>query len=271
MKLSIVVAVRNGGDVIKRCIESVLSQKSNEVELIVIDGGSTDDTVDIIRSYGARIHYWESASDRGIAHAWNKGVDHASGDWILFLGADDSLLDAQVVGEILPHLEAFKDKARVVYAQVLAVDGEGKVLKELSSAWNPKKFVYFGMYFCHQGVFQARSLFAEHGGFDESYKYGLDYEFLLRHLINHDAVFVPDVTVAKMQLGGVSTNPVSVVRSAKDLARARRKHGIQRDSLLYYRALAGAYAKLGLSRLLGNSRVDAMVRAKYALENKIRR
>src|SRR3990170_1119466 len=86
---TIIVATLNSAHRLPRCIASFAGQTYPRRELIVMDGGSTDGTVDIIRTQGPAVAYWESSPDRGIYHAWNKALAHAHGEWICFLGADD--------------------------------------------------------------------------------------------------------------------------------------------------------------------------------------
>jgi glycosyltransferase involved in cell wall biosynthesis len=251
MLLSVIIAVRNGGQTLARCIDSVISQTCSDIELIVIDGGSTDGTVEIIRSYSARLAYWESKADRGIAHAWNKGIGYASGEWILFLGADDYLWCEESIEQMRPFLEAARPRTLVVYGKAIGVDADGSALHELSSQWVQRKFVWYGMYFSHQGIFHNKRLFGDFGVFDEDYRYGLDYELLMRYLIDHDAEYVGAITVAAMQMGGLSNHPANAYKTLGDFRKARRKHGIEGDSLLFYRALIGAWAKCFLYTYTG--------------------
>ena len=133
----------------------------------------------------------------------------------------------------------------------MGVEASGKQLGIWSSDWNRKKF-YDDMNFSHQGVFHHKTLFTQYGMFDESYRLALDYELMLRYLINNDAVFIPDVIVSAMQSGGMSNVPINAIRGLREQARARRKNNISRDSIKYYRAVIGAYGKLILVKLLGN-------------------
>ena len=245
MNISIIVATYNAGNILARCLESIRSQnlELSEFEVIIIDGGSTDNTMEIVETYVDIIGYFESQKDRGIAHAWNKGIEHASGDWILFLGADDYLWSPTAIEQILPFLSSGGQQTWVVYGKVIGVDKAGRVTGELSSKWNRNKFIHYGIYFSHQGVFHNIQLFRELGVFDEDFRYGPDYEFLMRYLLDHDAEYVDTVTVAAMQMGGVSNQPANAYRALGDFRKARRKHGIRGDSLLYYRALVGAWVK----------------------------
>src|SRR3954447_3382690 len=111
--ITIVVATFNAGAILSRCLESVLAQDYPFVDLVVIDGGSTDGTIERIRGYGALIAYWESSPDNGVYDAWNKALRHVRGDWVCFLGADDRLAAAGAVSKMAPHLRGVPE--RVVY------------------------------------------------------------------------------------------------------------------------------------------------------------
>lgn len=254
MIISIVIATYNAEKTIRRCLESVVNTHAcdgYELDIVVIDGGSTDGTVEIVGSFAHLLGYWESAPDRGLAHAWNKGVSHANGDWIIFLGADDYLWRSDSLEKIAPLLADKSNLTKIVYACVMGVDDSGKQLGIWSSDWNRKKF-YGEMNFSHQGVFHHKTLFTQYGMFDESYLLALDYELMLRYLINNDAIFIPDVIVSAMQSGGMSNTPRNAIRGLQEQARARRKNNISRDSIKYYRAVIGAYGKLILVKLLGS-------------------
>lgn len=92
MKISIIIATWNAAKTLRRCLDSIVSQLTDETELILIDGGSKDETNEIIDSYGDKIAVHVSEPDKGIYDAWNKGVMVAKGDWMMFMGADDVLL-----------------------------------------------------------------------------------------------------------------------------------------------------------------------------------
>ena len=268
MIISIVIATYNAKETIRRCLESVVDTQGYagfELDIVVIDGGSTDGTVEIVGSFAERLGYWESAPDRGIAHAWNKGVSHAIGDWVIFLGADDYLWSSDSLEKMAPLLASMSNLTKIVYACVMGVDVSGKQLGIWSSDWNREKFTYGEMYFSHQGVFHHRTLFTQYGMFDESYCLALDYELMLRYLVNHDAIFIPGVIVSAMQSGGMSNTPSNAIRTLRELASARRKNHVSRGSINYYRAVIGAYGKWILAKLLGNEWAARCVELKKSI------
>jgi glycosyltransferase involved in cell wall biosynthesis len=105
-----------------RCLDSALSQNYPEVELIVIDGQSSDGTVEIIKSYEGKLAYWELSLDTGVFEASNKGIKQARGDWIYCLGFDDYLWSADTLAQLAPHLERAHPDHTIVQAKVALVD-----------------------------------------------------------------------------------------------------------------------------------------------------
>src|SRR5262245_16489663 len=126
-RISIVVALLNRRATLERCLDSVSGQSYAARELLVIDGGSADGSVEILQRRAAELAHWESAPDRGLYHAFNKALDRARGDWLYFLGADDYLWDGRALERMAPHLERAAPQARVVYAQANFVSPRGEV------------------------------------------------------------------------------------------------------------------------------------------------
>jgi glycosyltransferase involved in cell wall biosynthesis len=137
--ISVVMAVLNNAGTLERALNSVLRQELAARELIVMDGGSTDGSLEILRRHASAIAHLESAPDRGIYHAFNKALPRTRGDWIYILGADDYLWDAQAFSRMAPHLERAYPPARVVYAQANFVSARGEVLEVLGEPWDRKR------------------------------------------------------------------------------------------------------------------------------------
>ena len=250
---SVIVAVLNGQKTLPRCIASVFKQTYPHKELIVIDGGSTDDTLDILQTNSARIAYWESEPDRGIYHAWNKALARAGGRWICFLGADDYLWHEGVLAAAAEQLAAVPDHISVAYGQVAIVDEKGAVLQVAGRPWEKVKREFRQqMSIPHQAIFHRRDLFAAHGRFDESFRVAGDYEFLLRELKAADACFLSDLVVAGMQRGGLSNTRENFVQNLREFARARRKNKIRVFPGRWAWSYAKAWMHLGLIRFFGD-------------------
>ena len=194
-KVSIITVVRNGKDTIVRSMESVLSQDYPNIEYIVIDGASSDGTVDLIRQHQDRLAFWSSEPDSGISDAFNKGICRATGEWVGILNADDwyepdavSKVMANAAGADVVHgVMRYWDQMSPVE---MVYPDQRKMLKEMCLG--------------HPTCFVRRELYSKYGLFDESYKYAMDYEFLIRLFLNGERFVQLDDIIANMQCGGVS-------------------------------------------------------------------
>jgi glycosyltransferase involved in cell wall biosynthesis len=222
-KITIITAVYNAQKYLEECIVSVINQTYTNVEYIIIDGGSSDDSVDIIKKYQNKIKYWESEPDDGIYDAWNKGLAQAEGDWIAFVGADDQLLPDAIdtyVNHIVNHPR--QDSLQFVSSRIELVDEELMPLRIVGEAWSWERFK-LSMVTWHVGAFHSRRLFAEYGIFDPFYKISGDYELLLRPRNHLTTSFIDHLTV-KMRTGGTSAK--NLVRASEETYRAKIKNKI---------------------------------------------
>jgi len=163
--VSIITVTYNAGTYLQRCISSISAHATAETEYIVIDGASTDNTLDIIRSNATAITYWESQKDEGIYDAMNKALKYARGEWIYFLGADDMLLDG--FARMLPKL---KDKHTIYHGT--AVCGNSRIGLPSYSAYQVAS-----LNLCHQTIFYPRMVF-------EKYRYEIRYKVKADHHLN---------------------------------------------------------------------------------------
>lgn len=224
---SIIVAVFNGAENLQRCIDSVISQNYPHKELIIIDGKSTDNTINIIKTNEHKIAYWESEVDRGIYHAFNKALLHITGDWIIFLGCDDYLWNSDVLANVTQKLVLLNSGICLFYGKVAMVSQRNEILQIVNQPWKRAQHNFYQFYnIHHQGVFHHRSLFSRNGLFDESFKIAGDYELLLRELKTQDAQFLEDIIVSGMQLGGMSTLPNNYLKVYREFYKARKKNGV---------------------------------------------
>ena len=221
------MAVLNQGTTVSNCLKSVIDQTFSDKELIVIDGGSKDGSVDIIKSLHPYIAWWESAPDNGIYHAWNKGLKHATGEWICFLGADDCFYDSHALEKASAcHSKALAQGYRLAYGQVAKVNAAGQVVQILGKPWEKISWqIRHGMpiHMPHPGMMHHRSLFEEYGIFDEKFRIAGDYEFLLRELKDPagKAIYL-GFPLVKFGVAGISeTNGLSTLKEAR---KARLKH-----------------------------------------------
>lgn len=233
--ISVVIATYNAAASLDQCLDSLKSQTapSERYEVLVMDGGSTDGTTEILSRRQGDLAHWESSPDRGIAHAWNKAIPHCLGTWVLFVGADDVLADEHVL-------------ARAEYL----LGGRGELvchgrIRMIGGRWNGASFgspksaakLKHRMAVPHQATFHRRSLFDIHGGFTESYRISSDYELLLRPAIRESMAYI-DLEVTHMAAGGVSSTDVP--HALTEAFRAQRLHKsapltVLTSYLLYYR------------------------------------
>jgi glycosyltransferase involved in cell wall biosynthesis len=258
--ISVVIAVYNGKATLQQCLDSVAQQTYAHIELIVIDGGSKDGTVDLIRANAQQISYWISEPDRGIYNAWNKALAQATGDWICFLGADDYFWDAQVLERMAEQLLLVPQDIRVAYGQIMLLNNEDVALYAVGEAWeNVKNRFKQAMSLPHQGVMHRHSLFQKHGNFDEDFRICGDYELLLRELKVSNAVFIDHIILAGMRNGGISSNPKNSLALLREIRSAQTKNGLRWPGSIWMMAVLRTYIRLFLWRLLGEKQARKML------------
>jgi glycosyltransferase involved in cell wall biosynthesis len=200
---TILTASLNSGPTLQKTLESVKNQDFNDLEHIVIDGGSDDNTLNILKDYdGTYSLTWRSEPDKGIAEALNKGLALACGTYILVIQADDQLVDADIIAEIFPLLH--DDRYDIHSFPVIlehAIHG-GLVRKPIQKLWwNRFKFI-----FPHQGTFVHRRVFERIGGFREDFSIAMDYDFFYRAILAGCTVkFHREPAVAMMGGSGIGT------------------------------------------------------------------
>jgi glycosyltransferase involved in cell wall biosynthesis len=252
--ITTIVAVFNGAKTLQQCIESVAHQTYAYKELIIIDGGSNDGTVNLITENSNNIDYWISEPDQGIYNAWNKGLTQAKGEWICFLGADDYFLNVHVLEKMTCALEQLSPEIRVAYGQVMLLSNEGASLFSVGEPWSIIKD-RFKQVMCipHQAVMHRGSLFEQYGLFDESFRIAGDYELLLRELKTGSAAYIPNLVLSGMRQGGVSSNPANSLVTMREIRRAQKMHGQRLPGWVWISAMVRVYLRLILWRLLGES------------------
>ncbi len=216
--ISVVTVVFNGAKTLKNTIESVIPQLGDDVEYIIIDGGSTDGTIEIVREYEHHLAYWISERDSGIYDAWNKAIDVSKGEFISFVGADDVLEPFACA----TYIEKIRSHPQIEYWSSRVIFGERKG-RVIGRPWHWHDFKRY-MTVAHVGSLHRRDLFARHGKYDTAFRIAGDYEFLLRVGKNLKAGFVDAVT-ARMGDGGISNDQalrtLSETRQAKISTKSR--------------------------------------------------
>ena len=206
--LSLIIPVYNAAATLRACLESCLSQRYGELEIVVIDGGSTDGTLGIIRDLQDRLASWSSEPDAGIYDAWNKGLRQVKGQWIAFMGADDVWSSPDSVGKLMAL--AHYPQVNLVTARLQKMAHGGAKSYIFGEAWSARRMRMF-MSVAHAGMPHHRSLFEKFGPFDTRFRIAGDYDFLLRAASDVRAAFL-DETVAFMGGAGVSSTQLERVR-----------------------------------------------------------
>lgn len=183
-KLSIVTATYNAAATLNQTIDSILGQTYSDYEYIVIDGGSTDGTVDILKQYDGRVN-WISEPDKGIYDAFNKGVMRATGEYIYFIGADDMLFERDTLEKAICHLDGNVD---VLSGGIYAVDEKYAIEKFYSGVFANNKETYKGGMIPHPGMFVKKELVRKYM-FDCNYKIAADYKFFLQCYLDKSVKF----------------------------------------------------------------------------------
>lgn len=258
--ISVIVAVYNGGNTLQQCIDSFARQTYPNKELIIIDGGSKDGTVELLKKNNNSINYWISEPDHGIYNAWNKGLQQAKGEWICFLGADDYFWNGLVLEKMGERLAKIPADVRVVYGQIMLLSNEGESLYPIGGAWQEAKGCFRQvMSIPHPGLMHRRSLFEQRGVFDESFRIAGDYEFLLRELKSADAIFIPDLISVGMRQGGISSSSSNSLKMMWEARRAQKLHGQYLPGLIWIMAVARIYIRVILWNSLGEQRAKKLL------------
>jgi glycosyltransferase involved in cell wall biosynthesis len=256
--ISIIIANYNSASTLEKSLHSVIHQTYPYKELIVMDGGSSDSSVDIIKKNENKINYWESQPDKGITHAWNKAITKATGDWIYFLGADDYLWENDTLENISEFINKVSQDAKIIYGKVVKLFNDGEVRDISGEPWEKvrQKFFY-RMCLHHQGVFHHKSLFEKYGTFDESYTIAADYEMLLRYLKQYNAIFVEEI-IAGALVGGISTNSNKRIIALNEFTKAAKKHNIKGFMIPRSVSYIRAFIRIFISRIISQSISDKL-------------
>lgn len=197
-KLSIVTVCYNSAATIEKTIQSVIEQKTNEIEYVIVDGGSTDNTMEIVKKYDDNIDVVISEPDRGISDAFNKGIRVATGEYIGIINSDDHFLP----WAFRMFLKEIKEDTDVLYGHGIRLFEDGKCKRYLAES--DCNQLHHHMSFCHPATFVRKSAYERWGFFSEEFKCVMDRELLLR-MLNGGANFqYSDEFYAVYVMGGVS-------------------------------------------------------------------
>ncbi|MFA5104873.1 MAG: glycosyltransferase family 2 protein [Candidatus Margulisiibacteriota bacterium] len=227
--ISVITVVFNNKGTISSAIDSVLGQTYSNIEHIIVDGGSTDGTVEIIQGYGKKIDKFISGHDKGIYDAMNKGIDLATGDIVGILNSDDIYYDRQVLSDVVSAFES--NNADAVYGDLVYVDKNdtNKVVRYWkSNQYKPGEFLK-GWHPPHPTFFVKKEIYKKYGMFDCSLDISADFELMLRFIEKYKikTSYLPKV-LAKMRLGGESNKSLRNIFQANiNCIKAFKKNGFK--------------------------------------------
>lgn len=213
MTISLITATYNSGKTVEETLRSVLAQTYKEIDYLVVDGGSKDDTMDIVRKYeplfGGRLH-WISESDRGIYDAMNKGISNSTGDVVGILNSDDYFTSNDVLERVAAEMQA-DNTLDAVYGDIHFIkDGApDRIVRYYSSKPFRPFWLRFGFMPAHPSFYARREVFEKHGLYSLDYKIAADYDMMVRLFLKHriKAKYMP-MDFVTMLMGGLSTKGV---------------------------------------------------------------
>lgn len=227
MKISVITAVYNNVAEIETAITSVLSQRGVDVELVVVDGGSTDGTCDVLDRYRHRFGAYVSARDGGIYPALNRGLSLATGEYVGFLHSDDLFASENALAKLFGDLGSARPDAIWGDLDYVRKADPTVVVRHWESTPFTAKGLRFGWMPPHPSLYVRRDRFLELGGFDQTMRIASDYDFILRLFGGGgDFCYYPG-TVVKMRMGGASNRSISaVIRKSREDMQALHRAGI---------------------------------------------
>jgi len=228
MKISIITVVWNNNETIKYAIDSVLNQTYKDIEYIVVDGASTDGTVEVVKSYGGKITKFISEKDNGLYDAMNKGISLATGNIVGILNSDDFYVDNNVVKQVVRE---FNNRGvDSVFADLVYISSSNinKVVRYFDSGqFKPSLFSY-GLMPAHPTFFVKKSIYEKYGNFHTNFKNAADFDLLARFICTNKITYhYIDKVIVKMRLGGASTSFSSIWTNNIEILRACKVNGIK--------------------------------------------
>ncbi|MBK0371265.1 glycosyltransferase family 2 protein [Flavobacterium agrisoli] len=230
MKISIITVVYNNEKTIEDAIQSVLSQSYPDIEYVIIDGGSKDNTVSIINKYKEKLGYFVSEKDRGLYDAMNKGIIASTGDVVGILNSDDLYQDSTVIADVMKQFIA-NNALDIVYGDLVYVKSDD--IHKVVRYWKCKE--YYSRFFenanvpPHPALFVRKRVYDQAGLFNLDYKIAADYELMLRMLKKHQffSKYINRLIV-RMRLGGASNeNFSSIVKQNKEVLNAWKVNNLK--------------------------------------------
>ena len=202
INLTVITVVFNNIDFIEQTIQSVVNQQGNELEYILIDGGSTDGTVELIQQYSKHLTYWISEPDRGISNAFNKALSLAKNSWLNFMNSGDYFVRFDILSLLEKHSE---QNILTGFCQSDGFSLPSKILANQLEIANKAKL-------SHQASFTKKNIFTKYGSFDECYNSRMDYDFWMRVLPHEKFYFIKQYIAYYQKIGESNKNLVRMYK-----------------------------------------------------------
>ncbi len=256
-KLSIITVCYNSEKTLERTIKSVLGQKYDNLEYIIVDGGSNDGTIDIIKKYEDKISKWISEPDKGISDAFNKGIRMATGEIVGLINSDDGYLK-----NAFKHLmDAYEPSVDIYRGNIIFWNTDtGSKIVEKPTINMP--YAAWKVNVCHQSVFVRRDAYKKYGVFNENYKYNMDFDLLLR--LEHAGAKSKhvDYELAYFTMEGVTFSKFNK-KMREEMETIIITNGGSKKDVWKYRITK--YTKMGAKRVL---RIDRVLKIKNRTSNR---
>ncbi len=229
-KISIITACYNSEKYIEDAIQSVLGQTYPHIEYLIIDGASSDGTMEIINKYKSRISLVVSEPDKGVYDAFNKGIQRATGELVYFLNSDDYLYENDTVERMVSVFQE-RDDLNAVYGNILLKDDAVSVDQVYGRSFEREDFIR-GYMPPHQSLFVRKAMFEKYGGFNLKYRSSGDFDFISKLYLNEGTrMLYLNQIVAVFRRGGLSTNYRSRIIGLRETEQLIERHFGQKADL----------------------------------------
>jgi len=217
--VSIITVVYNSELYIEKTILSIINQDYANIEFIIVDGGSTDKTIEIIKKYEQFVTKWISEKDNGLYDAMNKGINMASGDYLWFINSGDEVYSNSVLQEVFQNEQQLPD---VIYGETEIIDYKGQTIGMRRHSIPEKlnwKSLKHGMLVCHQSILVKKEIAVE---YNLKYKYSADFEWLIRVLKKAETIYNSRLILSKFMDGGQTSR--TLIPGLKERFRIMHTH-----------------------------------------------
>lgn len=236
MKISIVTVCFNSGRTIAKTLKSIESQSYQNIEVVVVDGGSTDNTVDVVKSFGNIVNVLISEPDNGIYDALNKGLRLATGDVIGILHSNDFFASTVVLDEVAKSFTKMPEMAILLSSINFVTDNGDEIIREFTAKGFKPWMLHLGLMPPHTGSFLRSKVYDQVGLFDTAYRIAGDFDLLARALVVKRLSYKIDPLVSvSMTIGGASTSGLkSYLAITNEFSQSLSEHGLFSSRLLIF-------------------------------------